>query len=455
MNSNSHRNKQKESIYFSDAMNKIDKRIDYNEYSEVNSSGYFKETLYNAEDEVDKMMASPLMNNYKKFRKQKLTLNLLKRNKDYIMKRLKWLNENSRQKKTIDTSKKKIKLEPLLKRLKKINKREIKNVEVKPEKNQNEKDQKINTKTVIETKYILPKVAIKKSINAEQNSKIENEDLIESGLISERKNNKEKKNILLTVSNSITKNYSLNVKNNNNKSTKSFYFTQKRIKSPNSDNIDKKQSIENMYLKCINGLEMLETYENERKKNLIISDNYKLNLDDKGIENRLYNNDNFMKKFLVENINELNHDKSAKKEEQIMKDYVQLKLKKDPILKLSEKFAYFNRKPLMTLFNFDNREEKNQNSPLAKLKVKDARIMKTLEKDNRNKNLLMKRLEEDQTKYIKGGYFIMTKENEIDNKKKKKKNIFYETNFNIRTESEFLNNIKRINPYESEQNIFL
>ena len=109
----------------------------------------------------------------------------------------------------------------------------------------------------------------------------------------------------------------------------------------------------------------------------------------------------------------------------------------------------------MTLFNFDNREEKNQNSPLAKLKVKDARIMKTLEKDNRNKNLLMKRLEEDQTKYIKGGYFIMTKENEIDNKKKKKKNIFYETNFNIRTESEFLNNIKRINPYESEQNIFL
>ena len=452
MNSNSHRNKQKESIYFSDAMNKIDKRIDYNEYSEVNSSGYFKETLYNAEDEVDKMMASPLMNNYKKFRKQKLTLNLLKRNKDYIMKRLKWLNENSRQKKTIDTSKKKIKLEPLLKRLKKINKREIKNVEVKPEKNQNEKDQKINTKTVIETKYILPKVAIKKSINA---SKIENEDLIESGLISERKNNKEKKNILLTVSNSITKNYSLNVKNNNNKSTKSFYFTQKRIKSPNSDNIDKKQSIENMYLKCINGLEMLETYENERKKNLIIWDNYKLNLDDKGIENRLYNNDNFMKKFLVENINELNHDKSAKKEEQIMKDYVQLKLKKDPILKLSEKFAYFNRKPLMTLFNFDNREEKNQNSPLAKLKVKDARIMKTLEKDNRNKNLLMKRLEEDQTKYIKGGYFIMTKENEIDNKKKKKKNIFYETNFNIRTESEFLNNIKRINPYESEQNIFL
>ena len=317
MNSNSHRNKQKESIYFSDAMNKIDKRIDYNEYSEVNSSGYFKETLYNAEDEVDKMMASPLMNNYKKFRKQKLTL---KRNKDYIMKRLKWLNENSRQKKTIDTSKKKIKLEPLLKRLKKINKREIKNVEVKPEKNQNEKDQKINTKTVIETKYILPKVAIKKSINA---SKIENEDLIESGLISERKNNKEKKNILLTVSNSITKNYSLNVKNNNNKSTKSFYFTQKRIKSPNSDNIDKKQSIENMYLKCINGLEMLETYENERKKNLIIWDNYKLNLDDKGIENRLYNNDNFMKKFLVENINELNHDKSAKKEEQIMKDYVQ------------------------------------------------------------------------------------------------------------------------------------
>ena len=53
--------------------------------------------------------------------------------------------------------------------------------------------------------------------------------------------------------------------------------------------------------------------------------------------------------------------------------------------------------------------------------------MDNLEKDNRSKNLLMKRLEEDQIKYRKGGYFFVTEENEEEsvmdkNKKKKKKN---------------------------------
>ena len=91
-------------------------------------------------------------------------------------------------------------------------------------------------------------------------------------------------------------------------------------------------------------------------------------------------------------IQTLPEDKAAKKKEQIMKDYVKLKLKKDPIIKLSEKFAYYNRKPLMTLFHFDDKEEKSRNGPLAKLKLKDKNIMRNLEKDNRNKNLLIKRL---------------------------------------------------------------
>ena len=56
-------------IYFSDAMKEIDESIDYNEFSEINSSNYFKETLYKAEDEVDKLMSTSLMVNYKKNKK--------------------------------------------------------------------------------------------------------------------------------------------------------------------------------------------------------------------------------------------------------------------------------------------------------------------------------------------------------------------------------------------------
>ena len=74
MSIKSHRNKKKASIYFSDAMNKIDESIDYNEYSEVNTSEYFKNSLYKAEDEIDKMVSSPLMTNYKKYKNKKLSL---------------------------------------------------------------------------------------------------------------------------------------------------------------------------------------------------------------------------------------------------------------------------------------------------------------------------------------------------------------------------------------------
>ena len=76
-------------------MDKIDESLDFNEYNEVNSSAYFKETLFKAEDEVEKMMSSPLMSNFKKYKKQKLAVNLLKKKQRlYIQK-----NKNANRKK--------------------------------------------------------------------------------------------------------------------------------------------------------------------------------------------------------------------------------------------------------------------------------------------------------------------------------------------------------------------
>ena len=48
-------------ITFSDAMNQIDKNRNFNEYNEMNSSAYFKETMNNADEEINKMMSSPLI----------------------------------------------------------------------------------------------------------------------------------------------------------------------------------------------------------------------------------------------------------------------------------------------------------------------------------------------------------------------------------------------------------
>ena len=120
------------------------------------------------------------------------------------------------------------------------------------------------------------------------------------------------------------------------------------------------------------------------------------------------NKDKIMKTFLNENIKELSKDQNNR-EQKIMKDYVDMKLKKDPIIRLSEKFANANRKPLLTLFHYDEEKKIIKDGPLAKLKVKDKKIMKKLDDDNRNARLLMKRLDEDQEKYTNGGYFFMTK----------------------------------------------
>jgi len=453
MSIKSHRNKKKASIYFSDAMNQIDESIDYNEYSEINSSDYFKETLYNAEEEVDKMMASPLMNDYKKFKTKKITMNLLKKNKDYILKKIKWLNEKNKNLKNIEINKKKINLNSMMKRLKKINRKNtLKNLE-----EIEESKKELNIKT--NTNVIFPKINLSQTINNNKN-KIKEEDL--RTITTERKGINEDKNILLTEGN-ISKSLSINKKINNerNDNNQLFYFTQKRSCDSNIfDNRNKlnyssnKQILDNMYLDCMKGLKSLEIYEKNESQKLINAKSYKIKRS-KDIVNKC--KDKIMQKFLVENINELNKHK-YNKEEKIMKDYIKLKLKRDPLVKLSEKFAYFNRKPLLTLFNCDNKEEKIIMSPLAKLKIKDNDIMMKLENDNRNKNLLMKRLDENQTKYIKEGYFIMNKdkdqEKNKDIKKIKLKKLKINTNYNYEYDNEFFNKIKRIEPYENSLNIY-
>ena len=124
-----------------------------------------------------------------------------------------------------------------------------------------------------------------------------------------------------------------------------------------------------------------------------------------------------------------------------------------------------NRKPLLKLFNINNTEgeEENKNikkGPLARLKIKDAMIMKSLEKDNRNKNLLLKRLEEDQIKYITKGYFFDIEEDEEEEPKVQTKKDNNDINKTMSTENNIIdklnkdeNNIKKSN--ESQKNILL
>ena len=56
-------------ITFSDAMNQIDRNRDYNEFNEMNSSAYFKETMDNADEEINKLMSNPLISYYRKFKR--------------------------------------------------------------------------------------------------------------------------------------------------------------------------------------------------------------------------------------------------------------------------------------------------------------------------------------------------------------------------------------------------
>ena len=430
--------KEKEAkMYFSDAMNKIDESIDYNEYSEVNTSEYFKNSLYKAEDEIDKMVSSPIMTNYKKYRNKKLSLSP-KRKKNLIFKRIQWLNERNRNRES--EKKNKTNSDTINEKLYEINKDNLKVIL------RNKID---NIKFHINSNKLLPKInTSSKTIEDYINNKANNSQKVELNI---DKNIEEKENYMMTEPN----NASNSIKNSiNRKLNKDYYnhiLSEKKrsalIEKRNRDlpNLEKitsmdfnssRQTLDSIYLKSVKELETLRLYkekESDRLKRINLLKNKK----DKSLKNNMIKSqDKIMKAFLNENIKELSKDQNNR-EQKIMKDYVDMKLKKDPIIRLSEKFAYANRKPLLTLFHYDEEKKIIKNGPLAKLKVKDKKIMKKLDDDNRNTRLLMKRLDEDQEKYTNGGYFFMTKGQDNINQRNKFR-LILDSNTNYQVDNGFL-----------------
>ncbi len=258
-------------------------------------------------------------------------------------------------------------------------------------------------------------------------------------------------------------------KNNFANNTKYFSKTHdKKLHLNLNDSNDKlftshsKNNLKNIYNNCIKSIENFELNSQE-KIDIKFSSNMKLE-NPKPLESRLYNEDTSMNKYLVENINNFNKN-NKKKKVNIAKQLEDIRLKRDPILQLSEKFAYLNRKPLLQMFcNTEEKDKKVKKGPLEKLKVKDKFIMDNLEKDNRSKNLLMKRLEEDQIKYRKGGYFFITEENEEESIMAKNKNKDKKNTVNKSADIEQENLLEQQNDnepilnkpgYESQRNILI
>lgn len=225
------KNKKDETLYFCKAIDKIDESMDYNEYSEVNTSDFFKNSIYKAKDEIDKMVSSPIMTNYRKF-KNKNNISLSpKRRKNLIFKKIKFLNKLNKNRGSIN----------------KFNSNSIKEKLYKM-KNKNfkafYKDQIEKQKLNINSQNLLPKIiSSSKTIEVNTNNKINNSQKIK--LNSKKIELKEKVNDILepnNVSNTI---------NNpgNNKLVKSYYnntnnnyFNTKTkislIKRRNKDNLD-------------------------------------------------------------------------------------------------------------------------------------------------------------------------------------------------------------------------
>ena len=429
-------NKKKEAkMYFSDAMNKIDESIDYNEYNEVNTSKYFKNSLYKAEDEIDKMVSSPIMTNYKKYKKKKLSLSP-KRKRNLIYKRIQWLSERNRNRES--ENKIKINSDSIKEKIYEINKNNLKAIL---------KNKIDNQKFHINSQNLLPIInSSSKTIEVNTNTKRNNSQKDELN-IDKNNEEKEKENYMTTEtnneSNSINRKLNKDYYNHILSEKKRSALIEKRNRDlPHLERIasidfnSSRQTLDSIYLKSIKELETLRLYkekESERIKRINLSKNKK----DKSLKNNMFRNrDKIMKAFLNENIKELRKDKNNR-EQKIMKDYVEMKLKKDPIIKLSEKFAYANRKPLLTLFHYDEEKKIIKDGPLAKLKVKDKKIMKKLDDDNRNTRLLMKRLDEDQEKYTSGGYFFMTKDQDnIDQRNNFR--IILDSNTNYQADKGFL-----------------
>ena len=411
MKGKSEKKEKKVAMYFNDAINKIDESIDYNEYSEVNSSAYFKNSLYKAEDEIDKMMSSPIMTDYRKYKKKKLPLYMLKNKKNFILRKIQWLKQKKSQEiENTKRSKNIFKDDPIMKRLYKINNDKIKSLH---NKENQEQEEKINIKSV----NILPKINTPYTINVE---KINKNNESKRKLFKDKK--REIKDILFSEPRSVSKtlngksiNRLRNISNNSdNKEPLNYFFKNKNsdimnlYKRENQNYDSSKQIMKNIFEE----IDSLKDFEERRSRNLhSINNRHKLKKYRKLKIKVINSKDIEMKTFLKENIKKFKEDKNNK-EAKVLKEYIQLKNKKDPLVRLSEKFAYFNRKPLLSLFNYDVKKKIIIDGPLAKLKVKDKKIMKGLENDNRAKNFLIRRLDEDQEKYITGGYFFDKNENE-------------------------------------------
>ena len=423
-------------ITFSDAMKEIDTNRDFNEFSEMNSSTYFIETMNNANDEINLMMSSPLISNYYNYKKPRNKyLNMI--NKEYLMKRFILINNLANKKKNKEVKyikKKKIKINPVFERL-----ANIKLNFANSNKNESKEEKNKNHKLLLTSGNIAFFPKINKNFKGYGKKKI--------------------KTFAPYHQDHNSDDLFLKTKIENNR-----YFSKTHDKNLmnleiNNHYRSKKNFLKNMYDKYIKNIENIELQSHE-KIEFKFSPKIKLEKP-KPLENRLNNDDTEMNNYLIENINTFNKN-NKKKIVNITKQINDLKLKRDPILKLSEQFAYMNRKPLLTMFNLNNKEEDDKTprkSPLIELKIKDEKIMKNLEKDNRNMSLLMKRLDEDQMKYKKGGYYFMITENVKENEKseKIKKNKDYPKE-NIDEEKKILvktndDNILKPSLYESQKNI--
>ena len=453
MKAKSQRSKEKGNLYFSDAIKQIDESLDYNEYSEINSSDYFKDSLYKAEDEVDKMMIYPLMTSFNRYKKKKLSLNLLKKHKDILINKIKLINEKCKEKEIINIKNNKPNTVKKLK-IKKNYKNKSKSLESE-EDEQNNNYQKINLKSENnENNSFLPpinSIHAMNTINKETNKK---EDFLNRGDYSERNKRKEEpRDNCLTLSSRIVKCLSLNgnnmiknkEKNNYKNDIKSSLFINKDYinftdKNRIKDNNQIRETLGDMFLKCIKGVKTLESYKKKDKPRLIFH-SYK-SRNNRKLPKDIYTKDKQMKKYLFENIGEF-----YKKNKQT--ENLKIKAKKDTVMKLSEQFAYDNRKPLKTLFYCDKKEEKKKNSPFSQCKIKD--VKKRLEIDIRNTKLLMKRLDENQKKYKKYEYLLTNKDKdkEVKNSKKKTKNNT-DKNVNDEYDNDFSNKIKTFEQNEDQ-----
>jgi hypothetical protein len=325
------------------------------------------------------------------------------------------------------------------------------------------KDQFEKQKLNIDSQNLLPKIiSSSKTIEVKTNNKTNNSQKIKLNL--KKIELKEKVNSILESNNvSNTINNTTNSKLIKSYYNKNKYFNPKikisLIKRRNKDNLDIEQinskesnssrhALENIFKRCIQELDTLRLYKEKDSEKLERINGYNCKKCKSLKRHILKNKDREMKAFLNENIKELNEDKNNK-EEKIMRDFIQLKLKKDPILKISEKFAYANRAPLLTLFNYDEKKKKIKNGPLAKLKIKDKKIMEKLDDDNRNAKLLMKRLDEDQEKYNSGGYFFTTKDQDNINKRNNYKTNLYSDLNSVYTSGLNFTNLKGFDSLEN------